>query len=92
MFSEEQAKMIYPIRQFSITGIEMEGFDPQGEYPVLAMETERVLQEASEEEAEETGGAEPRKEVSMAFFLVGDDNGEFAWIAEDECRLYPLNS
>ena len=91
VFNEEKSKMIYPVRQFSITGIEMEGFDPARGYPVLAMETERVFQEPSETEEAENQGPGSRKEVSMAFFLVGDDNGEFAWIAEDECRLYPLN-
>jgi hypothetical protein len=27
---------------------------------------------------------------NIAFFLTGDDNGDFTWIAEDECKLAPL--
>lgn len=79
--------MIYPVRPFSITGIEMEGFSTDKAYPVLAIDVDQYMQEAQEEE--ETEEQQPSSR-SMAFFLVGDDNGEFAWIAEEECRLAAL--
>jgi hypothetical protein len=84
----ERKNMIYPIRPFSITAISMEGFDPVKEYPVLAIDTDQFIknQESEEDEVQE----QQSSTQSIAFFLVGDDNGEFAWIAEDECRLYRL--
>jgi hypothetical protein len=84
----EKENMIYPVRSFSITGISMDGFDPTKEYPVLAIDTDQYVKENPEPGEE---GQEPQPSTqSIAFFLVGDDNGEFAWIAEDECRLYPI--
>jgi hypothetical protein len=84
----ESKNMIYPVRPFSITGIGMEGFEPEKEYPVLAIDIDQYIPENVEQQEEEV----PEEPESMAFFLVGDDNGEFAWIAEDECRLYPLKN
>ncbi|HEX7475354.1 MAG TPA: hypothetical protein VF318_05255, partial [Dehalococcoidales bacterium] len=84
----ESKTMIYPVRPFSITGISMEGFDLSKEYPVLAIDIDQYIKEnpvPDEIDLEEP--KEPQSQ-SLAFFLVGDDNGEFAWIAEDECRLY----
>jgi hypothetical protein len=86
---EKEAKnMIYPVRAFSITGISMDGFDPEKAYPVLAIDMDQYIPE--KQEPEETEEQEPQSQT-MAFFLVGDDKGEFAWIAEDECRLFPLS-
>jgi hypothetical protein len=94
----ENKNMINPVRPFSITGINMDGFDPQKEYPVLAIDMDQYL--AEEHEDEEAGIPEDENECdceqhqqsqTLAFFLVGDDQGEFAWVAEDECRLFPLN-
>jgi hypothetical protein len=83
----EIKNMIYPVRPFSITGINMEAFRPDQGYPVLAIDMDQFIPETRESEEEES----PEEQAqSMAFFLVGDDNGEFAWIAEDECRLFPL--
>jgi hypothetical protein len=87
----EYRNMIYPIRPFSITGISMDGFDPSGEYPVLAIDMDQYVPESQNPEGTDAGEQVPQSQ-SMAFFLVGDDNGEFAWIAEDECRLYPMKS
>jgi hypothetical protein len=87
---EKEAKnMIYPVRAFSITGISMDGFDPEKAYPVLAIDMDQYIPE--KQEPEETEAQEPQSQT-MAFFLVGDDKGEFAWIAEDECRLFPLDN
>jgi hypothetical protein len=84
----ECKNMIYPVRAFSITGISMEGFDSAKAYPVLAIDMDQYLSEnTANEEGEST---DEQASQTMAFFLVGDENGEFAWIAEDECRLYPL--
>jgi hypothetical protein len=56
---------------------------------VLAIDTDQYVKENPESGEEE--GQEPQPSTqSIAFFLVGDDNGEFAWIAEDECRLHPI--
>jgi hypothetical protein len=86
---KEPTNMIYPVRTFSITGISMDGFDPKKAYPVLAIDMDQFFPENHEKE--ENVAQEPQSQT-MAFFLVGDDNGEFAWIAEDECRLFPLDS
>jgi hypothetical protein len=86
-FVGDKKNMIYPVRPFSITAIEMDGFSADKDYPVLAIDVDQYVQENPEEEDSEE--QQPTTK-SMAFFLVGDDNGEFAWIAEDECRLYPL--
>jgi hypothetical protein len=86
----ENRDMIYPIRAFSITGISMEGFDPGKAYPVLAIDMDQYIPENQENEDTETRGEQPSQ--SLAFFLVWDDNGEFAWVAEDECKLYPLDN
>jgi len=83
----EESNVIYPVRPFSITNVSLEGFDPSKAYPVLAIDTDKYLPE------EEPGAAEPPEgpqTETMAFFLVGDDNGEFVWVAEEECKLYPL--
>ncbi len=85
----EDEIVIYPVRPFSITAIEMEGFSLGKAYPVLAIDVDKYMKEA--EINQETGEPEQPQEASMGFFLVGDDNGEFAWIAEDECRLAPLD-
>ena len=87
----ENKNMIYPVRPFSITGISMEGFTPNKEYPVLAIDTDQYVKENQEPDEADVQEQQPSSQ-SMAFFLVGDDNGEFAWIAEDECRLYPLKT
>ena len=92
-FLEENEVMIIPVRPFSITNISLDGFDSGKGYPVLAMDTEKIWQENQEPVEEESAGpASPGKQVSMAFFLVADDDGTFAWIAEDECSLYPLEN
>jgi hypothetical protein len=92
-FSEENEAMIIPVMPFSITKVSLDGFDPSKGYPVLAMDTEKIWQENQESAEEETAGpTNPGKQVSMAFFLVADDDGNFAWIAEDECSLYPLEN
>ncbi len=83
--TEENTDMIYPVRPFSITSVSLDGFDANKEYPVLAIDVDRYL---PEEETEEAAG--PAQPESLAFFLVGDDRGEFAWIGEDQCRLAPL--
>ncbi len=91
----EKKNMIYPVRAFSITGITMDGFDPGKAYPVLAIDMDQYIPEntEAEEEKEEEEDIQPvQASQSLAFFLVGDDNGEFTWVAEDECRLYPLES
>lgn len=82
----EESNVIYPVRPFSITGVGLDGFDPGKAYPVLAIDTDKFLPE------EEPGEANPEgpQTDTMAFFLVGDDSGEFVWVAEDECKLYPL--
>jgi|WetSurMetagenome_2_1015567.scaffolds.fasta_scaffold66562_2 hypothetical protein len=85
---KEPNNMIYPVRAFSITGITMDGFNSEKAYPVLAIDVDQYIEQNNEPE-EDQSQEQPRSQ-SMAFFLVGDDNGEFAWIAEDECRLYPL--
>jgi hypothetical protein len=86
----ECKNMINPVRQFSITGIAMEGFDPEKEYPVLAIDMDQYIPE--DQEKDEAEPQELSQSQTIAFFLVGDDNGEFAWIAEDECRLFPLST
>jgi hypothetical protein len=83
----EDMNMIYPVRSFSITSIDMEGFDPGKEYPVLAIDIDKYL---PEEGLDEVDHPEEQQSETMAFFLVGDDNGEFTWIGEDQCKLYPL--
>jgi hypothetical protein len=83
----EDMDMIYPVRPFSITNIDLEGFDPGKDYPVLAIDIDKYL---PEEEDNELDQPENSQSETMAFFLVADDNGEFSWIAEDECKLYPL--
>jgi hypothetical protein len=85
---KESRNMIYPVRAFSITGISMDGFDPEKAYPVLGIDMDQYIPENQEQEENVT--REPQSQT-MAFFLVGDNNGEFAWIAEDECRLFPLD-
>ncbi|MCG6537908.1 MAG: hypothetical protein L7F78_25125, partial [Syntrophales bacterium LBB04] len=87
----ECENMIYPVRPFSITGISMDGFDPAKEYPVLAIDTDQYVKENQESGEDESQEPQPSTQ-SIAFFLVGDDNGEFAWIAEDECRLYKMKN
>lgn len=77
--------MIYPIRPFSITGVTLDGFDPEKEYPVLAIDIDSYLPEAGQEEGDPL---EEAASETMTFFLVGDDNGEFTWVGEDNCRLY----
>ena len=84
---EEDMDMIYPVRPFSITNIDIEGFDPGKEYPVLAIDIDKYL---SEEGLDEVDHPEEQQSETMAFFLVGDDNGEFTWVGEDQCKLYPL--
>jgi hypothetical protein len=84
---EEDMDMIYPVRPFSITSIEMEGFTPGKEYAVLAIDIDKYL---PEEGLDEVDRPEEQQSETMAFFLVGDDNGEFTWVGEDECKLYPL--
>jgi hypothetical protein len=84
----EGKNMIYPVRAFSITGIKMDGFEEGKEYPVLAIDMDQYIQENQENEGLDLEDQQPTQ--SMAFFLVGDDNGEFTWIAEEECKLYPL--
>lgn len=86
----EYKNMIYPVRPFSITGISMDGFDPEKEYPVLAIDMDQYMANEQEQEEAEDPVPEQAQSQTLAFFLVGDDNGEFAWIAEDECKLYPL--
>jgi len=86
--TEENADMIYPVRPFSITGVELDGFDPSKEYPVLAIDVDKYLPEEGTEQGGEGSGEAPPE--SLAFFLVGDDRGEFAWVGEDQCRLAPL--
>ncbi len=83
----EEKDMIYPVRPFSITSVDMEGFDPGKEYPVLAIDIDKYL---PEEDTDEVDHPEEPQTETMAFFLVGDDNGEFTWVAEDQCKLYPL--
>jgi hypothetical protein len=85
---KESRNMIYPVRAFSITGISMDGFDPAKAYPVLGIDMDQYIPE--NQQPEENVTREPQSQA-MAFFLVGDNNGEFAWIAEDECRLFPLD-
>jgi hypothetical protein len=88
---KEPEKMIYPVRPFSITGISLEGFDPVKDYPVLAIDIDQYIpDEKPEPEEQDNQDIQPASQ-SLAFFLVGNDTGEFAWIAEDECRLFPLN-
>lgn len=87
-YTGDRKYMIYPVRPFSITGIEMDGFSSGKAYPVLAIDVDQYVQEIPEQEDYQE--QQQPSSRSMAFFLVGDDNGEFAWIAEDECRLYPL--
>jgi hypothetical protein len=84
----DRKNMLYPVRAFSITGISMDGFDPEKAYPVLAIDMDQYIPETPENEE---GDLADRQSQSIAFFLVGDDSGEFAWIAEDECRLFPLD-
>ena len=79
--------MIIPVRQFSITGMELKGFRPEKEYPVLAIDIDEYIPEAPEEG--EVSDSESETE-SVAFFLVGNDSGEFTWVSESDCRLYPL--
>jgi hypothetical protein len=86
--NREDMDVIYPIRAFSITSISLEGFDSGKEYPVLAIDIDRYFPEEDPGDGESAEG--PQTET-MAFFLVGDDDGEFAWVAEDECKLAPLN-
>lgn len=85
----DEANMIIPVRQFSITGIKIEGFDPEKEYPVLAVDIDEYIPEPKEKEEEEEEDLQPE---SMAFFLVGNNNGEFNWVPESGCRLYPLEN
>jgi hypothetical protein len=87
---EEPGDMIIPVRPFSITNVNMDGFDSSRGYPVLAIDMEKVWQENQEQT--EAEAESPGKQVAMAFFLVADNDGNFAWIAEDECSLYPLGS
>ena len=82
--------MIIPVRQFSITGIKLEGFDPDKEYPVLAVDIDEYIPETTEQEEEDEG--QNLQPESMAFFLVGNNNGEFNWIPESACRLFPLEN
>lgn len=87
---QEGKEMIYPVRPFSITDVEMDGFTAGKGYPVLAIDVDQYFAKSREqEEAEEI--EQPQTQM-LAFFLVGDDNGEFAWIAEDECRLFREDS
>jgi len=86
--TEENTDMIYPVRPFSITDISLDGFTPTKEYPVLAIDVDKYLPEGEMEEGVELPGSQQPE--SVAFFLVGDDKGEFAWVGEDQCRLAPL--
>ncbi len=83
---KKEMSMIYPVRPFSITGVDLEGFDSEKSYPVLAIDVDRFLPEENADDGEMSGV----QSETMAFFLVGDDGGEFAWVAEDECKLAPL--
>jgi len=83
----EDMDVIYPVRPFSITNIDLESFDPGKDYPVLAIDIDKYLPEDEENEIDRP---ENSQSETMAFFLVADDNGEFSWIAEDECKLFPL--
>lgn len=85
----DEQNMIIPVRQFSITNIELEGFDPGKEYPVLAVDIDKFIPETQKEAGEEETEQVPEPE-SVAFFLVANDNREFNWVAESECRLFPL--
>jgi hypothetical protein len=86
---KEPKNMLYPVRPFSITGITLDGFDSKKEYPVLAIDTDQYLGET--QHVEDTENSDPQSGSQfLAFFLVGNDVGEFAWIAEDECLLFPL--
>jgi len=86
--TEENTDMIYPVRPFSITDVSLDGFTPTKEYPVLAIDVDKYLPEGEMEEGVELPGSQQPE--SVAFFLVGDDKGEFAWVGEDQCRLAPL--
>jgi len=86
----EDKNMIIPMRPFSVTGISQEGFDSERGYPVLAIDVDQYFPE-TEENGEEEPAGEPSTQ-SMAVFLVANDAGEFAWIAEDECRLFSIDS
>jgi len=81
----EEKEMIFPVRPFSITGVTLEDFDPGKEYPVLAIDIDSYIPGEGQE-----GGDLPEGLASetMTFFLVGDDNGEFVWVGEDNCRLF----
>jgi hypothetical protein len=87
---KEKKNMIYLSRPFSITKITLEGFDPEKSYPVLAINMDQYPDKSPEQEELISEDTELPNYKEMAFFLVGDDKGEFAWIAEDECRLAPL--
>jgi hypothetical protein len=84
----KENNMIYPSRPFSITGISMDGFDPVKTYPVLAINMDQYLAEETQNDDKES--SEPPVSQTIAFFLVGDDQGAFAWIAEVECKLASL--
>jgi hypothetical protein len=88
---KESKNMLYPVRPFSITGIALEGFDAKKEYPVLAIDTDQYISQNHNIEDTENEDPQPTNQF-LAFFLVGNDTGEFAWIAEDECLLASLKS
>jgi hypothetical protein len=87
---KEKKGMIHLSRSFSITKIEVESFDPEKSYPVLAINMDQYQENNAELGEGTTEGSESQSPQEIAFFLVGDDNGEFVWIAEDECRLAPV--
>lgn len=79
---KENKNMISPSIPFSITKITIEGFAPEKSYSVFAISLDQYS--AKDTGHEETESPESQE---IAFFLVGDDKGEFTWIAEDECKL-----
>jgi hypothetical protein len=81
----EEKEMILPVRPFSVTGVTLEEFDPGKEYPVLAIDIDSYIPGEGQEGSDVPEGLASE---TMTFFLVGDDNGEFVWVGEDNCRLF----
>jgi hypothetical protein len=77
-------------KPFSVKNITVAGFDPEKSYQVIAVKIEQYTGKGPEFEEIVIEGSESDNIQEIAYFLVGDDNGKFVWIAEDECRLAPF--
>jgi hypothetical protein len=85
---KDKKNMVYPSRPFGVTNVVLEGFSPEKAYPVFAINMDQ--QSVKNTEDEETDFLESSTSPQIAFFLVGNDNGKFTWIAENECKLAPF--